>query len=699
MEFSQPILLIDIINENNQQKFRLTEQAEDLLMSLSSKIISVIGIAGPQRTGKSFLCNTLINKMDGFQIGNSTLPCTKGIWIWGQPLIIDDQAIIIVDTEGLHSVFRDKQLDSIILGITLLLCSVFVYNNFGVIDEKQLGELAAVIEMTKWVKDGNVIPYFLWCLRDFVLDTKGYDDSDDYMEHVLSTKDYDVKSDKYKMRKSFLEFFKERGCLFFVRPLNDEKKIREIEKQDFEDLRPEFREAVDVFKQRVHHFLKPKRYNNKVLNGATFCMLIKEILDSFNNKRVPEIKSSIERVLQMEKRELVSYMKKFIDKFFIDQINEDNFVEKGVKAIIKIVEDECKKKQNSEIAGELVSELIKYFFEKLKKEKKGLFSKKLNEMNEDLESLIFQSEEKIENYTEKLTEIIEKHKLTNKEVPMDFLKKKIIDRIIKKFLIENNKIKESFKNELEEKEKDIEAEKIKKDNLNSHMEEQKQRVSEYTKKIEHYQNMLKLKNEEISDLREINNNEKALLNQLSSYKEKILELEKQTQDLKKGKKYSVNNLRQSIMNESVLDQINGGNMTKDVSENLKAYFDYLKDEVLKENDFYIKKVDMLELENNELKLEIVETAEKDKKIERLQTDLKKARSINTDANQLSQETALYIAENRRLTAEKMNFHYVIKEVIKAAKKKKAKVKNALSLLNDEDEQEVIKILKELKVKF
>ena len=671
MEFSQPILLIDIINENNQQKFRLTEQAEDLLMSLSSKIISVIGIAGPQRTGKSFLCNTLINKMDGFQIGNSTLPCTKGIWIWGQPLIIDDQAIIIVDTEGLHSVFRDKQLDSIILGITLLLCSVFVYNNFGVIDEKQLGELAAVIEMTKWVKDGNVIPYFLWCLRDFVLDTKGYDDSDDYMEHVLSTKDYDVKSDKYKMRKSFLEFFKERGCLFFVRPLNDEKKIREIEKQDFEDLRPEFREAVDVFKQRVHHFLKPKRYNNKVLNGATFCMLIKEILDSFNNKRVPEIKSSIERVLQMEKRELVSYMKKFIDKFFIDQINEDNFVEKGVKAIIKIVEDECKKKQNSEIAGELVSELIKYFFEKLKKEKKGLFSKKLNEMNEDLESLIFQSEEKIENYTEKLTEIIEKHKLTNKEVPMDFLKKKIIDRIIKKFLIENNKIKESFKNELEEKEKDIEAEKIKKDNLNSHMEEQKQRVSEYTKKIEHYQNMLKLKNEEISDLREINNNEKALLNQLSSYKEKILELEKQTQDLKKGKKYSVNNLRQSIMNESVLDQINGGNMTKDVSENLKAYFDYLKDEVLKENDFYIKKVDMLELENNELKLEIVETAEKDKKIERLQTDLKKARSINTDANQLSQETALYIAENRRLTAEKMNFHYVIKEVIKAAKKKKS----------------------------
>ena len=98
-----------------------------------------------------------------------------------------------------------------------------------------------MIELTKWIKEGNVIPYFLWVLRDFMLDTKGYNNSDDYMEHVLSTKDYNPKTEKYKMRKTFLEFFKDRGCLFFVRPINDEKKIREIEKLDMMDLRPEFR--------------------------------------------------------------------------------------------------------------------------------------------------------------------------------------------------------------------------------------------------------------------------------------------------------------------------------------------------------------------------------------------------------------------------------------------------------------------------
>ena len=31
------------------------------------------------------------------------------------------------------------------------------------------------------------------------------------------------------IRKNFDEFFKNRGCLFFVRPVNDEKKLRIIE--------------------------------------------------------------------------------------------------------------------------------------------------------------------------------------------------------------------------------------------------------------------------------------------------------------------------------------------------------------------------------------------------------------------------------------------------------------------------------------
>lgn len=92
--------------------------------------------------------------------------------MWPEPLIVNDQAILVLDTEGLNSIFRDKHIDGYIMSIALILSSVFVYNNFGVINEKELEELAAAIELTNWIDEKEIVPYFLWCLRDFVLDSE-----------------------------------------------------------------------------------------------------------------------------------------------------------------------------------------------------------------------------------------------------------------------------------------------------------------------------------------------------------------------------------------------------------------------------------------------------------------------------------------------------------------------------------------------
>lgn len=48
--------------------------------------VSVVAIAGPYRTGKSFLANRLLNQSKGFEIGSTTQACTKGIWIWNKPV-------------------------------------------------------------------------------------------------------------------------------------------------------------------------------------------------------------------------------------------------------------------------------------------------------------------------------------------------------------------------------------------------------------------------------------------------------------------------------------------------------------------------------------------------------------------------------------------------------------------------------------
>jgi hypothetical protein len=46
----------------------------------------VIAVAGRARTGKSFILNQLLGQSAGFRLAHSHRPCTKGLWIWSQPI-------------------------------------------------------------------------------------------------------------------------------------------------------------------------------------------------------------------------------------------------------------------------------------------------------------------------------------------------------------------------------------------------------------------------------------------------------------------------------------------------------------------------------------------------------------------------------------------------------------------------------------
>ena len=51
------------------------------------KPLAVISVAGMYRTGKSYLLNRmLLNRSNGFDVGNTINACTKGLWCWGTPI-------------------------------------------------------------------------------------------------------------------------------------------------------------------------------------------------------------------------------------------------------------------------------------------------------------------------------------------------------------------------------------------------------------------------------------------------------------------------------------------------------------------------------------------------------------------------------------------------------------------------------------
>ena len=137
--------------------------------------------------------------MKGFAVGPTTMPCTKGIWIWSEAIELDENRVmIIIDTEGLYSVQRDANVDVKIFSLSILLSSMFVYNQIGHIDENSLEQLSLVLNLNHSIKIDHhhdspstdhqiqtICPHFVWVLRDFSLDLQGLS-SKHYLDKVLT---------------------------------------------------------------------------------------------------------------------------------------------------------------------------------------------------------------------------------------------------------------------------------------------------------------------------------------------------------------------------------------------------------------------------------------------------------------------------------------------------------------------------------
>lgn len=112
-------------------------------------------MVGMYRTGKSYLMNRmLLNRSTGFGIGNTINPCTKGLWIWGRPLIGQSSDgspinVLVIDSEGIGALDEDTNHDTRIFSLALLLSSQFIYNSVGSIDENALESLSLIIHLTK----------------------------------------------------------------------------------------------------------------------------------------------------------------------------------------------------------------------------------------------------------------------------------------------------------------------------------------------------------------------------------------------------------------------------------------------------------------------------------------------------------------------------------------------------------------------
>jgi len=316
--------------------FIIDPAATALLRNIKGPICPVV-VAGPYRSGKSTLLNLLLppstasaaSRRAGFAVGSSIQACTKGIWLWGEPIKADGKTILLLDSEGLGSIGKEQTFDVQIFSLSILLASLFLLNTSGTINEGALEQLELVVQMTERVRakdsraagssssgGGNAskeddlhalaahFPDFLWVLRDFSLELQDASGSPisarQYLEQALQPVPGARSAEKNRIRHVLSTVFPSRDCVPLVRPITDERQLQRMQTLDVKELRPEFRSLMDALRQRVLTQVRPKTVEGVTVTGSAYLSLTEAYVRAINGGTVPVIHSAWTAVVELQ---------------------------------------------------------------------------------------------------------------------------------------------------------------------------------------------------------------------------------------------------------------------------------------------------------------------------------------------------------------------------------------------------------------
>ena len=413
-------------------KYIIQEQAKNILCQKSNENIGIISLVGKYRTGKSFLLNRVILNIEnnsGFEVGPTFKPCTKGIWLWSEPLMIQNNhsktpfPCYLIDTEGLGAYDEEVNHDTKIFLIAVLMSSLFIFNSFGAIDEMALNSLSFILNLSKSIKIKSInkednedefaeyFPTLLWLLRDFSLKLEDKNGNviteKQYLENALEDINgtSDFIEEKNRVRNLIKSYFPEKDCFVMIRPVENEEDLQNLQNIPDNELRKEFVQQSNIFRNKVKKKIKPKTFKKRLISGAMLIELMQSILDSINNGSIPVIENSWRYMIQKEciknSKEAINNFLLKINKFKEDNKNKNNFI-KSMKKYMKKCSKNCISEfiKNSVLDDDNKKEYVEKLENKINNEI-NKFDKEIekmleNKFNEEIDKL---SDEFISNFT------------------------------------------------------------------------------------------------------------------------------------------------------------------------------------------------------------------------------------------------------------------------------------------------------------
>ena len=279
--------------------FDLETDGIEFLQKLSDKNIAVISIIGPVSSGKSFLATQMSDKINnGFEISSSENKdcCTKGIWVWGKPIIKDNYYIIILDAQGLRTDTEENlEYSQKIFALCTLISSIVIYNYKN--DENKEGNKLSnevieksyelfnkMIQFLPKIKledneelseemnkiTSSHLPEFLWVYRDST--TTDFNPFSEVEKNFLEKNEYFKTLFKNKIKKYSLPIPMEISKM----KSNSYLTITEEDIKSGGPFSQEYKTTFNNLKNKIIHACTPKTIKNLTLNGNLFYGLLQE---------------------------------------------------------------------------------------------------------------------------------------------------------------------------------------------------------------------------------------------------------------------------------------------------------------------------------------------------------------------------------------------------------------------------------------
>ncbi|KAI8817501.1 guanylate-binding protein [Fimicolochytrium jonesii] len=311
----KPIQFIKTTLAGPSRTFEVTSEATELLQGIN-KNVSVIGIAGTYRHGKSFLMNQLFGTQSGFELGPLAEGKTRGSYLWAFEQADKDEVLLLLDFEGLKDTENNTAAyDLQLFSLAVLLSSCLIYNQIGsVLDAAQIQDLSFIIDLTKHLrtKSGEEtgadfdkhFPSLIWVMRDSVLehvsiDGKEQTDDEYFAKQMKEEPGFSQDVDnRNRVRRLIKTAFKRHYFRRLPRPIHKEKALRYIDKARPEQIRSLWYTLMDSLRELVFSVTGPKELFSSAtdtvtkVNGPAFLLMTESYITAFNRGDVPNISNT-----------------------------------------------------------------------------------------------------------------------------------------------------------------------------------------------------------------------------------------------------------------------------------------------------------------------------------------------------------------------------------------------------------------------